>query len=88
MRRNWLILAAAAATLLVLAYPVNNNIRYEVGVHRVSGYSIAETFSHRPLTFRFVSAAQSWLPTLASESLARGDANVVGALGEEFVQAS
>ncbi len=70
VRRNWLILAAAAATLLVLAYPVNNNIRYEVGVHRVSGYSIAETFSHRPLTFRFVSAAQSWLPTLASESLA------------------
>lgn len=70
VRRNWLILAAAAATLLVPAYPVNNNIRYEVGVHRVSGYSIAETFSHRPLTFRFVSAAQSWLPTLASESLA------------------
>lgn len=66
MRRPWIALTAVVGTLLVLAYPVNNNIRYEVGVHRVSGYSIAETFSHRPITFRLISAAQSWLPDLVS----------------------
>lgn len=70
MRRNWLIVAAVVGTVLVLAYPVNDNIRYEVGVHRVSGYSIAETFSHRPITFRLISAAQSWLPTMLSDAVA------------------
>ncbi len=61
-------MAAVVGTLLVLAYPVNNNIRYEVGVHRVSGYSVAETFSHRPITFRLISAAQSWLPNVVSDA--------------------
>jgi len=72
VRRTWLIVAALVGTLLVLAYPVNDNIRYEVGVHRVSGYSVAETFSHRPITFRLFSAAQSWLPTLFSDAVAPG----------------
>lgn len=57
----------AALTLAVLSYGLNGNIRYQVGVGRVSGYSVAETFSHRPITFRLLSAAQAWLPELASQ---------------------
>ena len=30
------------------------------------GYSVAETFSHRPITFRLLSAAQAWLPDQVS----------------------
>lgn len=56
----------AALTVVLLGYGVNGNIRYQVGVGRVSGYSVAETFSHRPITFRLLSAAQAWLPDLAS----------------------
>jgi hypothetical protein len=54
--------AAGVAAVTLLGFMVNGNIRYQVGVGRVSGYSIAETFSHRPLTFRLLSAAQAWLP--------------------------
>lgn len=66
MRRTWILIAAAVATLVVVAYPLNDNLRYETGVHRVSGFSVAETFSHRPILFRLVSAGQAWLPTQAS----------------------
>jgi len=61
-----LVVGVAAATLALAAYPLSGNLRYEVGVHRVSGYSVAETFSHRPITFRLVSAAQAWLPDVVS----------------------
>ncbi len=63
---SWPMLAAVLATLAVAGYPLNGNLRYEVGVHRVSGYSVAETFSHRPITFRLLAAAQSWLPDAVS----------------------
>ena len=66
MRRPWILIAAAVATLLVVGYPLNGNLRYETGVHRVSGFSAADTFSHRPMLFRLVSAGQAWLPTQAS----------------------
>lgn len=62
LRRRWVIATAAAATVALAGYLVNGNIRYQVGVGRVSGYSVAETFSHRPLVFRLLSAAQAWLP--------------------------
>ncbi|MFT4296624.1 MAG: hypothetical protein QM582_14550 [Micropruina sp.] len=63
---TWPVIAAALGTIASLGYLVNGNIRYEVGVVRVSGYSAAETFTHRPIVFRLLSAAQSWLPELAS----------------------
>ena len=66
MRRSWILIATAAATLLVVGYPLNGNLRYETGVHRVSGFSAADTFSHRPMLFRLISAGQAWLPTQAS----------------------
>lgn len=66
MRRSWILIATAAATLLVVGYPLNGNLRYETGVHRVSGCSAADTFSHRPMLFRLISAGQAWLPTQAS----------------------
>ena len=50
------------ATVATLGLLVNGNIRYQVGVGRVSGYSVAETFSHRPIVFRLLSAGQAWLP--------------------------
>lgn len=62
-----LILAAAVATGWLLGYLVNGNIRYQVGVVRVSGYSAAETFSHRPIAFRLLSDAQAWLPELVAK---------------------
>lgn len=46
--------------LLVLAagwvarQPVNGNIRYEMGVKMASTHSAADTFSHRPLAFRWL----------------------------------
>lgn len=55
------------ATLATLGLLVNGNIRYQVGVGRVSGYSVAETFSHRPIAFRLLSAAQAWAPEWVSE---------------------
>lgn len=63
---SWAIVAAGAATLALLGYLLNGNLRYQVGVGRVSGYSVAETFSHRPIAFRLLSAAQAWLPDLLS----------------------
>lgn len=62
----WLLVAAGLATAALLGYLVNGNIRYEVGVVRVSGHSAADTFTHRPIAFRLLSAAQSWLPELVS----------------------
>ncbi len=62
----WPVLAMALATAAVVGLPLNGNVRYEVGVHRVSGYSVAETFSHRPITFRLIAAAQAWLPEVFS----------------------
>lgn len=62
----WAILAVAAASLAVIGYPLSGNVRYEVGVHRISGYSVAETFSHRPITFRLLAAVQAWLPEVVS----------------------
>ncbi len=64
--RWWAIVALAVATHAVVGYPLNGNVRYEIGVHRVSGYSAAETFSHRPITFRLLAAAQAWLPDAVS----------------------
>jgi len=66
LRRWWVVAAAAVAALALLGYLVNDNIRYQVGVGRVSGYSVAETFSHRPIAFRLLSAAQAWLPAQIS----------------------
>ncbi len=63
-----MLVAAGLATFALLGYLVNGNIRYEVGVVRVSGYSAAETFTHRPIVFRLFSAAQSWLPELVSSA--------------------
>ena len=69
-----MLLGLIAATVATLGLLVNGNIRYQVGVGRVSGYSVAETFSHRPIVFRLASAAQAWLPERASELIApRGD---------------
>ena len=62
----WPVLAMALATVTVVGLPLNGNVRYEVGVHRVSGYSVAETFSHRPITFRLIAAAQAWVPDALS----------------------
>ena len=56
--------------MATLGLLLNGNIRYQVGVGRVSGYSVAETFSHRPIVFRLASAAQAWLPERASELIA------------------
>ena len=61
-RRTWVLLGLIAATVATLGLLLNGNIRYQVGVGRVSGYSVAETFSHRPIVFRLASAAQAWLP--------------------------
>ena len=61
----WPVLAMALATVTVVGLPLNGNVRCEVGVHRVSGYSVAETFSHRPITFRLI-AAQAWVPDALS----------------------
>ncbi len=66
VRHLWALIAMAVATLAVVGYPLNGNVRYELGVHRVSGYPVAETFSHRPITFRFLAAAQAWLPEVIS----------------------
>lgn len=63
---RWAALAVVVATLALIGYPLSGNVRYEVGVHRVSGYSVAETFSHRPITFRLLAAAQAWLPEVVS----------------------
>ena len=62
-----MIVGLALATLATLGLLVNGNIRYQVGVGRVSGYSVAETFSHRPIVFRLLSAAQAWAPEWVSE---------------------
>lgn len=67
-RHRWLLVALTTATLAVLAYPVNGNIRYQVGVTRVSGFSVAETFTHRPIAFRLLNAAQAWLPEALSRA--------------------
>lgn len=64
MRR--LLLVTAIATVALTPLLLNGNIRYEVGAVRVSGFSAAETFTHRPLAFRLLSAAQSWLPEQAA----------------------
>ena len=66
MSRRWVIAVCGVLTVAVLGYLTNGNIRYQVGVGRVSGSSVAETFSHRPITFRLFSAAQAWLPELVS----------------------
>lgn len=65
-QRRWVLIGMAAASVAVLGLLVNGNIRYQVGVGRVSGYSVAETFSHRPIVFRLLSAAQAWLPEWVS----------------------
>ena len=64
--RLWTALACAVATLATAGFMLNGNIRYQVGVGRVSGFSIAETFSHRPIAFRLLSAGQAWFPELVS----------------------
>jgi hypothetical protein len=46
---------------------VSDNIRYVVGLLEVSGHSPAHTFTHRPIVYRWVVAAQSALSGLASE---------------------
>lgn len=66
LRRWWVVGAAGLAAVALLGFMLNGNIRYQVGVGRVSGYSVAETFSHRPLVFRLLSAAQAWLPEQVS----------------------
>lgn len=66
LRRWWVVVAAGVAGVVLLGFMVNGNVRYQVGVGRVSGYSVAETFSHRPITFRLFSAAQAWLPEQVS----------------------
>ena len=65
-RRWWLIAVAGVAAIASAGLLLNGNIRYQVGVGRVSGYSVAETFSHRPIAFRLLSAAQAWLPEQVS----------------------
>lgn len=66
MRRWWVMAVLAVGTLLTTGLMLNGNLRYQVGVGRVSGFSVAETFSHRPLVFRLLSAAHAWLPEQAS----------------------
>ncbi|WP_169923834.1 hypothetical protein [Propionicimonas paludicola] len=66
LRRWWVVAGSALAAVALLGFMLNGNIRYQVGVGRVSGYSVAETFSHRPILFRLLSAAQAWLPEQVS----------------------
>lgn len=48
------LVAFVGITATFLLAPVNNNIRYELGVKFVSVYPPSETFSHRPLAFRLM----------------------------------
>lgn len=57
--RRWVglwvtVVAMLGAATTFFRTPVNGNIRYEVGVKAVSGFSAAETFSHRPLAYRLL----------------------------------
>ncbi|MFX4273390.1 hypothetical protein ACQBAR_01185 [Propionibacteriaceae bacterium Y1685] len=42
------------AGLLTVPAPLANDIRYEIGTHAVSQFSVTETFSHRPLMHRLI----------------------------------
>lgn len=48
------VTAVAGATITYLLTPLNNNLRYEMGVHDTSVFSAAGTFSHRPLAYRLL----------------------------------
>lgn len=61
-----MVATAVLATLGTVQYPVSDNIRYVVGLLRVSGYPPAETFTHRPIVYRLLMAMQAWLPDVAS----------------------
>ena len=74
-RRNRLghglvVVLVAAVTL---PYSFSGDIRYEIGVKEVSGYTAADTFTHRPLLYRLLSAAiTATLATVLSGRHARG----------------
>jgi hypothetical protein len=65
-KRLLVVVAAAVMTVAVLGYPVSDNIRYVVGLLRVSGFPVTETFTHRPIAYRLIIAAHSWLPEAVS----------------------
>lgn len=67
--RRRLIFLVALITLPLLALPLHNDVRYEVGVHQVSVFSVAETFSHRPIAFRLLVGGQAWLARLFSDPI-------------------
>ena len=61
MLTRWTRLGTAFVVVLVAAvtlpYSFSGDIRYEVGVKEVSGHNAADTFTHRPLLYRLLSAA-------------------------------
>lgn len=70
--RPWIVIGTAILSVLLASSPLDGNLRYEVGVHRASTFSVVDTFSHRPLTFRVLTAAIAWLPTLVSAQVGGG----------------
>ncbi|MGV8908537.1 MAG: hypothetical protein ACOH1Y_06100 [Propionicimonas sp.] len=70
--RRWIVIGTALLSVLLASAPLDGNLRYEVGVHRASTFSVVDTFSHRPLTFRVLTAAVAWLPTMLSGQVGGG----------------
>ena len=50
-------LVVVLVAAVTLPYSFSGDIRYEMGVKEVSGHNAADTFTHRPLLYRLVSAA-------------------------------
>lgn len=61
--RTWSLAALVGLAVLATAgFPLHGDVRYELGTHRVSTFSVAETFSHRPIVFRLLTEFHAWLP--------------------------
>ena len=50
-------LVVVVVALVTLPYSFGGDIRYEMGVKAVSGHGAVDTFTHRPLLYRLLSAA-------------------------------